>query len=318
MNNNGFQQQPNMNAPMNNGQMPQQGQPQMQRQPQQQAPAFKGRRLDDWGVANRATAVIDGTVTFSQIREKKMPRNAERLQNPQPDFELSLMDVQVDPNAQSDPTLVAYLNSIDQTNHGFRHIKSGDNAGKLAFYGRSVGKYPIRVFDTKSSTQNGINADQALPAELASGQQVKLIVQALKFGSNPMSLSMQAVMIDDLKNPKVFRPNGGISMSMFGVPFNASADHLPDNYSATPVQSAPQQVPATPQQPATNPMAQPQQTQPQMPTSNQMPQQGQQQPGNIWGPMTNAQAQGQGQQPQNNGQNGGAVDFNSIFGQGQN
>lgn len=204
------------------------------------------KRLDEYNVQPKETAIVVGTVQYSRFLEKidgteleaSNKRALEKGQRPdtRPYYQLTIADPTVNSTSTPGSEYAQYLN--DRT-----YISRQNGQRRLSF--KSTSPFPIT---TGQYNEQGIAEVVQFDAELAPGQIVAVVVETFRNSSGTLSSSFKSVIVP--AGPiSYYESKGSLGIAGFGMPFETAT---PATYQAdvapatTPVAPVAPVAPATP------------------------------------------------------------------------
>ena len=179
-------------------------------------------KLEDLGAKVGDQIIIEGTVAFSEVATRvegdRLARKIERQEKQgfkypetRPHYALSLVDVAIDPQSQGTPLAIYYGDERAYTNKD----------GKLAMTLETTSNFPPRIYhEQEDGTAVQI---EELPAELAVGQKVKVLIQTFaskKFAN--MGSSFNALLLP-AGEVKYYVNNASAEIEAFGLKASEAA-----------------------------------------------------------------------------------------------
>lgn len=204
------------------------------------------KRLDEYNVQPKETAIVVGTVQYSRFLEKidgaeleaSNKRALEKGQRPdtRPYYQLTIDNPTVNSTSTPGSEYAQYLN--DRT-----YISRQNGQRRLSF--KSTSPFPIT---TGQYNEQGIADVVQFDAELAPGQIVAVVVETFRNSGGTLSSSFKSVIVP--AGPiSYYESKGSLGIAGFGMPFETAtpatyqADVAPATTPTTPVAPA---APATP------------------------------------------------------------------------
>lgn len=190
------------------------------------------KRLDEYNVQPKETAIVVGTVQYSRFLEKidgaeleaSNKRALEKGQRPdtRPYYQLTIADPTVNSTSTPGSEYAQYLN--DRT-----YISRQNGQRRLSF--KSTSPFPIT---TGQYNEHGIADVVQFDAELAPGQIVAVVVETFRNSGGTLSSSFKSVIVP--AGPiSYYESKGSLGIAGFGMPFEQmpQATFQPDTAPAT-------------------------------------------------------------------------------------